>query len=570
MKTNTDYKDVEKMKHYPFWRFDDKGKVKISISTLRKFLDDNGFYRRQVGDDILIEKALVQENEGILTRHHDQNVKDWLTKLIEENEGSDDDQDKIEKLDEILEGWLGYKTKDVDDNLRPYTSKQKPVFRDTKDTCYIPFRNGIVEITQNSIALKPYEELAGEGCVWASSIRKHNIDISDIPKLSPDLDIPVVAQLSVHFGDEFVNSPYIRFVISSFKRGVEPIIGEDIWKGIAPDEKKKKEWVDSMKGYETSMGYLIHQYIDQSHCPAVILVDGESMTSGIAEGGTGKSISLKELKWVRNVATIDAQKLSNPNYKRFMFSHITEETDLVLLEDVPDNFTQSDFFNAITGDFEAEGKGTNKIILDADMKPKLAMTSNYVIPARGSSERRRQHIVHFGDYLKKVSDSDTMTAKEIFGKELCRESTFSKEDWNNYYLYHIFCVQRYLMKGLLKSKNLLYKSLVLKERVGNPDVLEWVENWVDGERITSGCDKNGIAISKIYKSFSDHFVGETFMAEWDEKRFGDKLFDYVMARDDLEWNPDQASRGDTRRKRLWQKGPAGNQEPWVKVVNKTT
>lgn len=563
MKTNTDYKEAEKMKHYPFWYLDGNGKVKISISTLRKFLDDNGFYRRQVGDDILIEKSLVQENDGILTRYDNQSVKDWLTNLIEENEGSD-----IEKLDEIFEEWLGYKVKDVDDNLRPYTSEQKPVFRDTKDTCYIPFRNGIVEITQNSIALKPFEELVGEGCVWASSIRKHNIDISGIPKLSPDLDLPVVAQLAVYLGDEFVNSPYIRFVISSFKRGVEPIIGEDIWKGIGGDEKKKKEWIDSMKGYETSMGYLIHQYIDQSHCPAVILVDGESMVSDKAEGGTGKSISLKELKHIRNVATIDAKKLSDPGYKRFMFSHITEETDLVLLEDVKADFTQTDFFNAITGDFEAEGKGTNKIILDADMKPKLAMTSNYVIPARGSSEKRRQHIVHFGDYLKKVSESDTMTTKEIFGKELCRDD-FSQEDWNNYYLYHIFCVQRYLMKGLKKSENLLYKSLVLKERVGNPDVLEWVENWVDGERITSGCDKNGIALSQIYKSFSDHFVGEPFMAEYDEKRFGDKLFDYVMGRDDLEWNPDQASRGLTRRKRLWQKGPAGNQEPWVKVVKTT-
>ena len=126
------------------------------------------------------------------------------------------------------------------------------------------------------------------------------------------------------------------------------------------------------------------------------------------------------------------------------------------------------------------------------------------------------------------------------------------------------------MKGLLKSKNLLYKSLVLKERGGNPDVLEWVENWVDGERITSGCDKNGIAISKIYKSFSDHFVGETFMAEWDENRFGAKLFDYVMGREDLEWNPDQASKGLTKRDRRWLKGPSGNQEPWVKVVNNTT
>jgi hypothetical protein len=48
----------------------------------------------------------------------------------------------------------------------------------------------------------------------------------------------------------------------------------------------------------------------------------------------------------------------------------------------------------------------------------------------------------------------------------------------------------------------------------------------------------------------------------------DRLCEYVLAREDLDWNPDQASKGDTRRQRRWMKGPAGRQEEWVKIVSK--
>ena len=110
MKTNTDYKDAKKMKHYPFWYPDGTGKVIISISKLRRFLHDNGFYRRQVSDDETLTKSLIQESDGILTKHEHESIKDWVTEFIEENEGSN-----IRELDEILEGWLPYNNKIIDD-----------------------------------------------------------------------------------------------------------------------------------------------------------------------------------------------------------------------------------------------------------------------------------------------------------------------------------------------------------------------------------------------------------------------------------------------------------------------
>ena len=63
-------------------------------------------------------------------------------------------------------------------------------------------------------------------------------------------------------------------------------------------------------------------------------------------------------------------------------------------------------------------------------------------------------------------------------------------------------------------------------------------------------------------------MGDILLVRWDDKLFLDKLFEYVLARKDVDWNPDQASKGDTRRQRRWKKGPAGKQEDWAKIVSK--
>ena len=45
-----------------------------------------------------------------------------------------------------------------------------------------------------------------------------------------------------------------------------------------------------------------------------------------------------------------------------------------------------------------EGKGTNKIIIPRALKPKLGITTNYIVGGVGTSYARRQHIVEFGDF----------------------------------------------------------------------------------------------------------------------------------------------------------------------------
>ena len=96
-----------------------------------------------------------------------------------------------------------------------------------------------------------------------------------------------------------------------------------------------------------------------------------------------------------------------------------------------------------------------------------------------------------------------------------------------------------------------------------------MEDWVDNERIKGNFHINGIAQSAIYKAFSAYFGPDpVFLMRWEEKVFLDALFEYITSREDVDWNPKQASKGDTRRARRWLKGPSGNQEDWAKIVDK--
>ena len=156
----------------------------------------------------------------------------------------------------------------------------------------------------------------------------------------------------------------------------------------------------------------------------------------------------------------------------------------------------------------------------------------------------------------------TMSVEALVGCYLF-ENEFSAEDWNAFYRYNILCVQKYLNTGLITPTNQGYKQALLANIVGNDDVFDWMDAWVN-----KGGYEKGIALSKIYKEFSADFVGDILLVRWDEKLFLDRLFEYVLAREDVDWNPDQASKGDTRRQRRWKKGPAGKQEDWAKIVSK--
>ena len=159
-----------------------------------------------------------------------------------------------------------------------------------------------------------------------------------------------------------------------------------------------------------------------------------------------------------------------------------------------------------------------------------------------------------------------MSVEALCGVYLFEE--FSDKDWNDFYIYNILCVQKYFTTDLITPSNESYKRALLANTVGDDTVFEWMEDWVNRDRILRLYHNTGVALSVIYKEFCDYFAGDhVLLTKWEEKEFVEKLFDYVMAREDVDWNPKQAAAGDTIRARRWRISTLTGQVDGVKIVD---
>ena len=564
MKTNTDYNDEKKYRNYPFW--DEDGE--ISPSQLTDFLEDNGFSQYFSSNDEEIKPMPVVISDGVITVKGDDSTKRFVSDFIRKEEADNPAlrklRDKWAKtgrggIPHIVDGlpYIG------EDPPEESTTKRVKILRDKKGICYIPFKNGVVEITKDTVDLKPYKDLEKEGLIWRKSIRPHPIDISNLPK-NLDYHKPIVKQIDV--------SAYVRFVSYAFKRDLipnetKPIMDNNpLWEATDTEE-----WIEGVNGFETSIGYLIHQF-HPSVPKAIIFVDSESMSQQKAKGGTGKSTSLESLKYIRNWTYIDGGKIHSDSggSRRFMFDGVTPETQIILLDDIKKDMRFRDILNTITGPMEIDLKQKQKIVIPKDKKPKISMTSNFIIQGDDDSNTRRQHIVSFGTFLNRVSKREetnkSMSVEALCGVYLFEE--FSDKDWNDFYIYNILCVQKYFTTDLITPSNESYKRALLANTVGDDTVFEWMEDWVNRDRILRLYHNTGVALSVIYKEFCDYFAGDhVLLTKWEEKEFVEKLFDYVMAREDVDWNPKQAAAGDTIRARRWRISTLTGQVDGVKIVD---
>ena len=91
---------------------------------------------------------------------------------------------------------------------------------------------------------------------------------------------------------------------------------------------------------------------------------------------------MESLKYFKKTIKVDGKLFRNAmdGGGRFNFSNVTIDTKFVIIDDIrPVTFEM--LFSMITGDMEVEQKGKDKIIIPKDKKPKLGITTNYVIPA---------------------------------------------------------------------------------------------------------------------------------------------------------------------------------------------
>ena len=205
-----------------------------------------------------------------------------------------------------------------------------------------------------------------------------------------------------------------------------------------------------------AIGYLIHDYEDESLTKAIICNDLKESSRGEANGRTGKSIYAKMFKYLLKFFYIDGGKrdLMHGSGSRFLFEGVDDETKVILFDDVKDDFDFQALFSKITYGLKAESKSIKSE--EVGLK-KYIITLNGFIRKQDDSARARQYHLGFTDYYNLER-----TPRDHFGHNLFSE--WDKEQWNLWMNFMIQSCQLFLKYKLsyeIPAKQLKRRNQIL-------------------------------------------------------------------------------------------------------------
>ena len=282
-----------------------------------------------------------------------------------------------------------------------------------------------------------------------------------------------------------------------------------------------------------------------------------------AEGGNGKSLVMRSVRHWKKSYEIAGRGI-DPSSSRFLFSGVQLDTGFVWIDDAEKDFDFQRLYNYTTGDMEIERKNKDRISLSLETKPKLGITTNYILPDTDGSTRRRQYVVEFGSYWHDLKEKDK-EPKDVYGKQFFGYS-FSDDDWLDFYNFGFRCVEEFLRKGVILNNRSNYRRKQLISQIEgagiNDGVCEWIQDYVvDNE--TNFKSKDGIPFDNIYGDFTKHFE-EDIIENWSSNRFKKSLFDICQEKK-WNYNPHKSHRGSRLSDRRFLTGPKGQQIESVRI-----
>lgn len=542
---------MNKSNFYPFWSDE---KYIISTAKLTRYLVSIGFGRYQSTPGHSATSIPFRNVGNILQLHDASSVKRVLGEYIK-NDAELSDEVKDAVLDKIIRTspasfatYLSHLPAWSSENFEG--TEHLKVFMDSEKSCYLPFKNGVVVINAESIEIKPYDILK-DGCIWDTARLNHDITLYEGNQV-PD-GAPQVFRDFVHFALKTDQVPSKNDLIENYDAGTN-----------------SKKYQETKRAFETAYGFLIHNFNPVDEMKMVVFADLESSTTR-AEGRNGKSLTMKTLEWYKKTTFVDGKmfRKSLNESARFNFSSVTVDSRLVVINDLNPDLDLTQLFSQISDDFTIEGKGTNKIVIPFDKKPKMCCNTNYVLSGSGASYEGRQHIVEFGNYFNRC-EHKKLKPKDILGKKIGGKD-FTKEDWDAFYSYGFHCVQKYLQEGLFRAQNSSYqrKNLIctVEGESGTGELVDWLDNWCTSTRISKNYHVDGISEDNLYQSFIDD--NPELASTWSKGGFNTAVYEFATNADGYDYNPHNASKGNTKSKRKWRKGPQGAQVYYVKITHIT-
>jgi len=392
-----------------FWHYtavkEDVWKIEISHTGLLDFWFQNGFRAYKSGKNFILVKikdnrivtASLDEMKIILRDYVNRNVPYRLKHELT----------REDLLETVLRKNSMLFNKNTTGFLESVNEKEH---WDIRDTAYFYFNNGLVSVTKDGIEILPYSDL--KEVIWESKIISHNLK----------LDTPKKSDFEIFIGN---------------------VMGNDPKKILA---------------LETIMGYAMHRFKDATNARAVVMLDESSEKKG-ANGGTGKTLITNALSKIRKASTISGKKCDTKH--RFALQGIAVDSDIIIIDDIKEDFDFNGLYPVITGDLKVERKGQNEFEIPFDRSGKFLITSNYLLNgATEGSTLRRVIEIELSHYY-----SHKFTPLDDFGKTFFSDQ-WSEEDFNNFYIYLLKCVKKYLKKGLVEYDKSDLVDKQLKNELG--------------------------------------------------------------------------------------------------------
>jgi hypothetical protein len=309
------------------------------------------------------------------------------------------------------------------------------MLKDTREECYLPFKNGVVKITAAGGELVPYDQTGKQ--VWKNAIIGYDIVIDD----------------------DVAYSEWSRFYAC--------VCGAD-----SPDNMTEEQTNNFL--YLCALtGYLIHKYKDPAHAYAVIL--SEAVETEEMGGGTGKGLFCRGIEQIASTCSI-AGKTFNP-VERFAWQRMQLHNTVAVIDDVPKGFQFTALYNVITDGLTLERKNQQEIFISYENSPKIVVISNYVISNAGNHAERRQKVFEFAPFF-----SPSFTPEKHFGHLLLKD--WDNQEWNRFYNFMISCTASYLKNGI---PNMRRSDTLQRRAIRQKHGVEFSE-WFYDQYLANGCE----------------------------------------------------------------------------------
>lgn len=441
-----------------FWDISPKKKrVLLNYAKFRLFLYENG-YRLYFSDDKTKTYSVIRVDSQIVDVTTQQEMKafmiEYLSILPDHFDFFVDPQ--------LLENHiLQYSTAMFSNNFREFLTSERPGFlEDLPGISYIPFKNGILEVTPSTILLHPFNAYPGK--IWKRQI------ISREATILPATDL--------------TQSDFFRFLQAISGEADSPYIGP------------KTEY--AMRVF----GYMLHGYRDDTRPWAVILA--EETETDQKGGGTGKGIFVKALGEIANVVKLDGKNFDRAS--NFAMQLVNVDTQIVAIDDVTKNFNFEAHYSDITEGLTIEKKHAHALRLPFEISPKFIFSTNYDTGLRGGHATRRFKILEFAAYY-----GLEWTPMQHFGRRLFKD--WDSDEWNRFYNVCAVCMQEYLIHGVPDQN----ASVSMQHKIVATKFTEEFADWF-AEYL-----QNGVGQWHSVTEYYNKFLGATELnhLDYSKKRF---------------------------------------------------